>query len=127
MSTGLSNRYLTGELILAVFFGAIIAVAALMTPSSETLTVFGMDVPVVCGFRRVTGIGCPGCGLTRSFAFMAHFDFASAFRMNWLGPFLFLGFATQPPYRTYVIVRELLERRIRLPQPADVLDNLEQP
>ena len=115
MSSGLSNRYLTGELILAVFFGGILAVAALMSPSSEALTVFGYEIPVVCGFRRITGMGCPGCGLTRSFAFMAHFSIVEAFRMNVLGPFLFVAFATQPPYRTYVIVRELLERRRRLP------------
>lgn len=116
----LSNRYLTGELILASFFGVLIAVSALMTPSTEMLTVFGYEVPVLCGFRSVTGMGCPGCGMTRSFAFMAHLDVVEAFRMNWLGPVLFVAFATQPPYRTYVIVRELLERRLRLPA-RDVL------
>lgn len=111
MGTGLSNRYLAGEVILAVVFGAIVLAAALLSPSDEAVRVFGYEVPIMCGFRRLTGMGCPGCGLTRSFAFMAHFDPVGAFRMNWLGPFLFAGFATQPPYRAYVIAKELLRRR----------------
>lgn len=110
MATGLSNRYLAGEVILGGVFGAIILAAAMLSPSDEAVRIFGYEVPVMCGFRSLTGMGCPGCGLTRSFAFMAHGDPVGAFRMNWLGPFLFTGFATQPPYRFYVIGREMLRR-----------------
>ncbi|MCB9677898.1 MAG: DUF2752 domain-containing protein [Alphaproteobacteria bacterium] len=111
---GLSNRYLWGEVIIAVVLGGIVLAAALLAPSDEVVSLFGYEIPVMCGFRRITGFGCPGCGLTRSFAFMAHGDVISAFQMNWLGPFLFTAFATQPPYRAWVIGRELWSRRSRI-------------
>ncbi|MEZ4321387.1 MAG: DUF2752 domain-containing protein [Myxococcota bacterium] len=118
---GLSNRYLLGEVLIAVVFGGIVLLSALLTPSSEVVSLFGWDVPMMCGFRRLTGMGCPGCGLTRSFAFMAHGNVLQAFQMNWIGPVLFVGFATQPPYRAYVIARELLQRRSRSAHPLEEL------
>ena len=111
MSEGLSNSYLSGEVIIAVVFGGIVLLSATLTPSTDVLTLFGYEIPVVCGFRRLTGYGCPGCGLTRSFAFMAHGDVFGAFGMNYFGPLLFSAFAVQPPYRVYTIGRELLRRR----------------
>lgn len=35
-----------------------------------------------CYFRRLTGLDCPGCGLTRGFIALFHADFAEAFRVN---------------------------------------------
>jgi hypothetical protein len=46
--------------------------------------------PVVCPSRLVTGIPCPGCGLTRAFAALGHGDPAGAFRCH---PFALLLFA----------------------------------
>lgn len=34
--------------------------------------------PVLCAFRLVTGIPCPGCGMTRAWASLALGDWASA-------------------------------------------------
>ena len=111
MGARLSNSYLLGEALIGVVFGTILLLSMVMSPSTEALSLFGFDVPVMCMFRRWTGMGCPGCGLTRSFTFMAHGDPIGAFQMNYLGPFLFTIFATQPPYRAYTIGRELLARR----------------
>lgn len=36
------------------------------------------DGPVVCPFRRLTGLPCPGCGLTRSWVYLAHARWADA-------------------------------------------------
>lgn len=43
-----------------------------------------------CLFYRFTGIPCPGCGLTRSIAHLAHGDFALSWRLHPLGGLLFL-------------------------------------
>lgn len=104
---GITKRYWFGEAILGGFFLVVLVIAAVLTPSTEALTLFGVEVPVMCGFRQATGYGCPGCGLTRSFTFMAHGDLFSAFDMNLLGPFLFLAFATQPPYRLFRALQDI--------------------
>lgn len=38
-----------------------------------------------CMFRRVTGIPCPGCGLTRAADHFAHFHWLTALKSNPLG------------------------------------------
>jgi hypothetical protein len=42
-----------------------------------------------CGFLVVTGVPCPGCGLTTSFAHMIRFQIAGAFAANPFGVLLF--------------------------------------
>jgi hypothetical protein len=63
---------------------AVFAVSALWRPS---------DLPgvVLCPFRALTGLPCPGCGMTRAFCSMGHGDVASAFGYNALAPFVFAG------------------------------------
>ena len=80
--------------------------SVLMTPSPSALSFFGFEIPVVCTWRRLIGAGCPGCGLTRSFAFMADGMFYEAWSMNKLGPPLFVVFAAQLPYRLIRILRK---------------------
>jgi hypothetical protein len=46
--------------------------------------------PVMCPFRLATGLPCPGCGLTRSWVYIAHGDFGDAVRAN---PFGYLTMA----------------------------------
>ncbi|MEZ4235948.1 MAG: DUF2752 domain-containing protein [Myxococcota bacterium] len=92
-----------GDASLLVACAAILVAAALMSPSTETLTLFGHPIPVMCTFRRLTGWSCPGCGLTRSFVFLAHGRFAAAWVMNPLGPFGFAWVIAQIPYRAYRI------------------------
>ena len=43
-----------------------------------------------CGFAEVAHLPCPGCGLTTSFARMAHGQVLSAFGAHLMGPPLFL-------------------------------------
>lgn len=56
-------------------------------------------VAEVCTSRRVFGVSCPGCGLTRSFAATARGDYRAAFRCNPMGPILFVICLAQVPYR----------------------------
>jgi len=99
------NSYAFGQALVGLLAFAVVFVAAVLSPSPEALSFFGQDIPILCSFRRITGYGCPGCGLTRSFVFMAHFRPLEAFQMNYMGPVLFLGFAFQIPYRLFTVWR----------------------
>ncbi|MAU84779.1 DUF2752 domain-containing protein [Gordonia sp. Z-3] len=42
--------------------------------------------PGVCPFAHLTGLPCPGCGLTRSWVALGHGDVVGAIGFNWFGP-----------------------------------------
>ena len=44
----------------------------------------------ICGFKVLTGLPCPGCGLTHSFCAIGRGDLGSAFYFNAVGPPLYL-------------------------------------
>lgn len=58
-----------------------------------------------CMFTAMTGIPCPGCGLTTSFAHMAHAEPFGAFRAHLMGPLLFAIVALFAFYGPYAIAR----------------------
>jgi len=61
--------------------------------------VLGITLPESCTFKQLTGVGCPGCGLTRCFICLMDGEFARAWEFN-PGGFLFLlVVALQIPYR----------------------------
>ena len=43
-----------------------------------------------CSFKHITGLSCPGCGLSRSFHSVANMNLPEAFRFHLLGPVFFL-------------------------------------
>ena len=106
-----------GDAFLLVFTAAMVVGAAVLQPSPDVVSVFGYDVPILCGFRRLTGYACPGCGLTRSFAFMAHGQLWQALDANWFGPPFFLFVAGQVPWRAWTMARTW-QRRARRSAPA---------
>jgi len=113
------NRILSswwfGEAFVLALCGSIVVAALLLTPSTEAVALFGWDVPMMCTFRQILGVPCLGCGMTRSFAFMAHGDLWNAFEMNVVGPLFFLMVASQVPYRTIRLVRRAKLRRQHAP------------
>ncbi len=94
-----------GHTVILALCCAVVGAAMLLAPSPDAVSLFGVELPAMCTFRRATGIGCPGCGLTRSFAFMGQGSVWSAFQMNWLGPLLFTGVVAQLPYRVLRLSR----------------------
>ena len=44
----------------------------------------------ICAFKYLTGLPCPGCGLTHSFCSIGKGDLSNAFSYHLLGPPLFL-------------------------------------
>ena len=73
--------------LLALFIlSGVFAVSVLFVP-------VGGNYFTICGFKNLTGLPCPGCGLTHSFCAMGKGDVLAAFGYNLLGPPLFLVFA----------------------------------
>jgi hypothetical protein len=62
-------------------------------------------LPELCTFRRLMGIDCAGCGLTRSFISLGHLRPADAWKYHPAGPFLFALAAFQIPYRSLQLWR----------------------
>ncbi|MGV9711706.1 DUF2752 domain-containing protein [Gordonia sp. NPDC003424] len=63
---------------------AALAAAALWSPAGSG------SGPDLCPFRRMTGLPCPACGLTRSWVALAHGDLSAAFGYNLFGPLFML-------------------------------------
>ncbi|HHO51085.1 MAG TPA: DUF2752 domain-containing protein [Deltaproteobacteria bacterium] len=107
----LGSRWWFGEGFVIAVCAAIVVASMVMSTSAEVVTLFGQEVPVLCSFRRLTGVGCPGCGLTRSFVFVGHGRILEAFWMNPLGPLAYLAVAGQIPWRGYQLLRKARARR----------------
>jgi hypothetical protein len=68
------------------------AVAAILVAAAVALpggAVHGS--PVVCPFRRLTGLPCPACGLTRSWQAAAHFRLVDSVGYHPLGVATLVG------------------------------------
>lgn len=63
----------------------------------------GLVLPPTCLARQTLGVGCPGCGLTRSFVHLAHGDPAASFASHRLGWLLMALAALQIPYRLHAL------------------------
>lgn len=67
-----------------VALGAV-AVSFLVSPALST------SGPTLCPLRLVTGLPCPGCGLTRSWTAAAHGQMSDALAYNVFGPISLLA------------------------------------
>lgn len=65
----------------------------------------GVQMPSVCQFRNVTGLDCPGCGLTRAFVSIAHGRITEAIGYNGASLLVFAFVMLQIPYRITQIWR----------------------
>ncbi len=106
MSTVHTERHFREHVILLLLSVAVMFGAMVLRPGAGgglELPIPAIDVnaplPPVCWAQRVTGLPCPGCGLTRSFTAMAHARVWEAFGYNAVGPFLFVVVLFQIPYR----------------------------
>lgn len=59
---------------------AIVAFLAMWTPTD--------DGPTLCPFALMTGIACPGCGMSRALAWLVRGDFGTAVTYHPLAPML---------------------------------------
>ena len=73
--------------------------------TSVVLPGFELALPNLCMSRRLMGIDCPGCGMTRCFISLAHADVNAAWAYNPAGIWLFAIMAFQVPYRALQLWR----------------------
>ncbi len=96
-----------GWLVLFALPLAVIVTASTLTPNPighSTHTQLGLPP---CGFLLLTGVPCPGCGLTTAFAHMANFDPIGAASANPFGIPLFLVSAFTIPFSAWGYLRGL--------------------
>ena len=73
-------KYLKKNILISlmVFYGVV---------SSLLFSFTSIDICVPCFWKKILGFNCPGCGLTRAFSCLVHFDIVGAFEMN---PLIFI-------------------------------------
>lgn len=89
------------QLILLSLCVVVLSLAATLevTPAKvDQVTLGGWTLPELCQSKRLLRIDCPGCGLTRSFIYMAHGDVPAAFKMHPVGALLFVGTILAVPF-----------------------------
>jgi hypothetical protein len=91
----------------------VLSLAAMVVPlfldvngsSHVTLPFLEWPVPSLCMFRNLTGLPCPGCGLSRAFVCIAHGQLLRAWQYNPASWLVFVFVAAQVPYRAVQLWR----------------------
>jgi hypothetical protein len=83
--------------------GAVLIVARLLQPSSHGVGTHEQIGLPPCAFLHFTGIPCPSCGLTTSFAHAARLHFYEAFAAQPFGLILFCLTALSVPLSCFLI------------------------
>ena len=88
------------------------------TDESPYLRIGGATLPGICMFHGMTGLPCPGCGLTRSISAAAHGDLKSSFSHHRLGLlllyYIFLQFVFNLGYIIIPRWRKSLSRPMKI-------------
>jgi hypothetical protein len=91
-------------LAVAVIFAA----ALLEVLPDERVALLGLSaypLPHLCMSRAMFDVSCPGCGLTRSFVYLAHGDWRAAWTIHHLGWLMAALVVGQIPYRALILAR----------------------
>lgn len=89
--------------VLAAAAVGCLALAVLLSPATAS------DGPVLCPFRLLTGLPCPGCGMTRAWVFAMHGRYGDALAAN---PFVLIA---MPAAAVFVVAVGLCWYRGRPP------------
>ena len=81
----------------------------------------GWASPESCLSRGLWGVSCPGCGMTRSFVYLAQGSLAESIAVNRVGWLLAIATIVQIPYRSYLLYRL---SHGGLPEPVPPMFNL---
>jgi hypothetical protein len=103
-------RFAESQLLAAGGLGAL-GVACLLSPDSIE------DGPVVCPFRLVTGLPCPGCGMTRSWVYATHGWWRESFASHPFGPVAILAVLVLAVLVAVALVRRTPAPRVSFRNP----------
>ncbi|MEO2035387.1 MAG: DUF2752 domain-containing protein [Planctomycetaceae bacterium] len=81
----------------------------------------GWASPETCLSRGLWGVSCPGCGITRSFVYLAQGSLAKSIAVNRVGWLLAIATIVQIPYRSFLL--HWLSKH-GLPEPVPPMFNL---
>ena len=104
-------RWRTHSTLHLVFLGiatALIGASFVFTLEGENgVRIPGLPIPMpeTCTSRRIWGVDCPGCGLTRSFVSMSEGMIAKAVAFNPAGPLVYLFVLVQIPWHLFQLGR----------------------
>jgi hypothetical protein len=79
---------LAPHFVILIICSSIIAAALIITPTkteSSYLKIGSIPLPDTCIFHNLTGLPCPGCGLSRSIVAAAHGKIINSFSHHRLG------------------------------------------
>ena len=72
-----------------------------------------LNIGIPCLFHKITGLYCPGCGITRMISSIINFDFYQAFRYNPLIFILFILFIIYLIIKLFVKI--LFNKNLKIP------------
>ena len=90
------------RVMLAIYATVIVLMFLLQVRSDQRVEFFflpGVPLPESCLSRSLFDVDCPGCGLTRSFIYLAAGRVAESWSINRVGWLLLLAVLLQFPYR----------------------------
>ncbi|MEL7497394.1 MAG: DUF2752 domain-containing protein [Planctomycetota bacterium] len=100
------RQHLTVHVTFLVMAVVVITMSFLMRsegPNNVFLPGSIVPMPESCYSKRLMGIDCPGCGLTRAFISISHGEFSRAWRFNSASFIVYLFCLVQIPWNTMQI------------------------
>jgi hypothetical protein len=100
-------------IVLLLCAGILLGGLVLSPPSEDSpyMYISRIPIPDTCSFRNLTGLPCPGCGLTRSIVAAMHGDFKASLLYHRLGLITLIYVCLQFLYRlTSILIPPLDER-----------------